>query len=61
MKIRIEVDIEWDEFIDSDELARHVVKAIQPDMGQYWNVVRAGTELEGSPVAVELIKSEHVR
>lgn len=48
MKIRVEVDIEWDEFVDKYELAKHIIKATQPDMDQFWNVVLAGSELEGT-------------
>jgi len=61
MKVRIELEVEWDEYTDADELARHMIKAMQPDMGQFWSVVQAGSELDGGPVTVALLQADEHR
>jgi hypothetical protein len=60
MKVRIELEVDWDEYNDADKLARHIIKAMQPDMGQFWSVVRAGSELDGGPVSVDLLQAKEL-
>ena len=61
MKVRIELEIEWSEHSDdSHNIAKNFIKAVEPDMEQFWNVMQAGAELKGEPVSVNLIESQQV-
>ena len=57
MKIRIELEIEWsDHADDGHEVAKNIIKAMEPDMEQFWKVMKAGSELKGESVSVQLLQ-----